>query len=941
MTTGCRRRFPRYCFALLFIYLPLVSISVRADDLDNDFTFASGLIQLGFPDYADKVVQQVLRLHPDQKDRAKLIQAEILISRRKFADAQELVKTMGADNPKAQAISLALAKGYYAAGDMDKAKQLYNNFFKQYEGRTPSDPDLLRFYQDSAYQFGQMLEQAGDKPGAIKAFGLILSTKPDKEVARRLMAKQADLDVQLAAGGSLDQQDKYLSDAKKLCDTIQWGGVDIWFGQSIITAAHIEIVKGKKDAAQKLLRDNMEILKGIDQLLVEQNLPLSESPMAGARYLLGDLFKEQADGLSKNKDKQTEAMEAYVSALTEYYNVFAKYAESEWAPQAGLKAQQVKDILEGVYKKKVKVDLGTFQSKAAASQFHLADNLYRQKKYKEAVEEYLKILNQFPETESSPAALTSLALCYANLQDKLMVKMVCNYIGERFAGKDPAAIALMTVGKLYLDNKDEPMYTLVYDTYLKYFPKHERAAGVLFTLAGLRRQAGDTVGAEKLYDRIAKNYPKDQFYPKALNQMAWGRFLATNYAGAIQYFINYVQVAQPSPDKAQAQFALADCYRMTGKLAEAMAGYEQLIQWLAPKENPFSTSAADAKKNADVLENAAFQRCYCLGKLKEPAASVPDYRDKAIKGYDQFIAMFPQSKLASRALSGKGTIQLELGKFDIAAKTFDELAAKYPDSEEGKSALFALVRSAMEIKQYDQAKSAFEKMVGNEGKYSPDQFARIGQMMLDAKLYPQAVEAFKRVIGSSTQDKNLLEMSYFGMGRALFEQKKYEDAIKSLEDLMEKYPRSGLFYEAKFTLGSAYREVNRLDDATLALGDVFRYADKPQLINKASFDLGMIQEQQGQKQQALASFLRVALLADPNDPELRPIIEQSLVEAIKLGMDMERYQDVSDCCDQYLKLFPSSDKIETIRKYRGDAKLKASAPPPPAQPPTTAPAPGK
>jgi tetratricopeptide (TPR) repeat protein len=122
---------------------------------------------------------------------------------------------------------------------------------------------------------------------------------------------------------------------------------------------------------------------------------------------------------------------------------------------------------------------------------------------------------------------------------------------------------------------------------------------------------------------------------------------------------------------------------------------------------------------------------------------------------------------------------------------------------------------------------------------------------------------------------------------------------------------------------------------------VFRYADKPQLINKASFDLGMIQEQQGQKQQALASFLRVALLADPNDPELRPIIEQSLVEAIKLGMDMERYQDVSDCCDQYLKLFPSSDKIETIRKYRGDAKLKASAPPPPAQPPTTAPAPGK
>ena len=160
-----------------------------------------------------------------------------------FAEAEELVKAMGASNPKAQAISLALAKGYYVLGETDKAKQLYNDFFKQYEGRVPTDPDLLRFYQDSAYQFGQMLQMAGDREGAIKAYSRVLATNPDRNVSRRLMSDQAELYVKVAAEGAPDQREKNLGEAKKLCETIQWGGMDIWFGQSIITMAHIAMEK--------------------------------------------------------------------------------------------------------------------------------------------------------------------------------------------------------------------------------------------------------------------------------------------------------------------------------------------------------------------------------------------------------------------------------------------------------------------------------------------------------------------------------------------------------------------------------------------------------------------------------------------------------------------------------------------------------------------------
>ena len=914
------------CFSLLLIGMP-----VLADEIDDEFRFASALIEWGFPDYADKVVQQILRQFPSQQDRAKLIQAEVLISRRKFTEAEDLVKAMGAGNPKAQAITLALAKGYYAMGETEKAKQLYNDFFKLYEGKVPTDPDLLRFYQDSAYQFGQMLETAGDKEGAIKAYARVLSSNPDRNTTRLLQAQQAELYVQVAQSGPVDQREKNLTAAKKLCDEIQWGGLDIPFGQSIITAAHIEIVRGNTAAAQKVLQNNLDILKEIDTYLKDSGLPMSVSPMAGARFLLGDLLEKDANALSKNKEKVNEAIQTYARALTEFYNVFAKYGDSDWGSQAGMRAQQIKTILEEQYGKKINVDLGQFQTKAAETQFRLADNLFRQKQYQSAVSEYLKNLNQFPETDASVAALGNLAIAYASENDPFMVKVVSLYMGERFAGRPRAALGLLALGKHYFDLKDEPMYMFAYETYLQYFPQDERAAAILFTLATMRTEAGDPAGAAKYFQQIVSNYPKDKYYTKAINQLSWGYYASSNYEGAAKSFALYVAEAQPSPDKAKAQFMLADSYRQLGKFPEALAEYEKLVQWLAPKNNPFATSAADVRKNSELLEKAVYQRAYCYSRIGGSPDVVKDNREKSIRGYDMFIQLFPQSDMASSAMNAKGTVQLELGQFDAATKTFDELAAKYPQSEEGKSALFALVRSALEIKQYDQAKSAFAKMLTGGGQYTADQFVRIGQMMLDGGQYPEAIKAFEK-IETMTEERTLLERSLYGLGRALYETKQYTEAIKALESMLERYPKSGLFYGSKFMLGEAYRETQRLDDAVKALSDVFRSSSDPMLINRASMALGAIQILQGDKMGALASYQRVALLTDTSKPEFRPLVEESLVKAIDLAMELGRYQDVQDSCDQYLKDFPAGDKIEVVRKAKADAKLKAAQAPAPVQP---------
>jgi len=900
-----------------------VAAGVNETPLDREFRFASGLVEMGFPDLAEKVVGRILKKHPDQKDRAKLINAEILISQRKFDEVEKLLKGLPPDAPKTQAIRLALANAYYRFGDVDKAKAGYEAFFHQYRGKVPTDPDLRRFYQESAYRFAQMLKKAGDFEGAVKAYSRLLATRPDKALARRLMTEEAELYVKLAEKATGENRKRWLEEASRLCEQVQWGGLDIWFGQSIITMAHIEMVRGANGAARKVLKSNMDIFKEINDYMKERGLPLRESPMAGARFLLGKLYEEQGRHLLNSRAKSDEAVKVLVKALREFYNVFAKYGDSDWGREAGVRAKAIKELLESLGKT-VKVDLGAHAAQAAATEFRLGDDLFRDRHYHEAADEYVRVLNRYPEGGEAVKALGRLGLCYANLGDDLSVKMVVNYLGERFARNADAPTGLLGVGKWYFDHGRTNMFLYVYDRYLEYFPRHDRAPAVMYTLGGLLRKAGDKKRARQYFDRILKDYPHSSYYLKTLQRQAWDYYEAGQYEKAAGMFARYVAASQPGHSKAQAEYSLADCYLKQKKYAAALKEFEKLIVWLAPSDSAYNAVAGEAVKNRKLLERAAFFRGFCLARVAAPKEKVKAYRIKSVKAFKQFLALFPKSELAPKAMSSLGTVELDLGLFDQATKTFERLAQKYPNSPEGRSALFALIRAAMEVGRHEIAKDALNKMLASASAYTAQDFAWVGQMMLDAGLYDYALKSFNKAYHLGGE-RAAVERSLFGMGKAAFELKQYDQAVKYLEELLTRYPHSALFYQSKLILGKAYRALGRLDDAVGALRDVFRFADNNVLINRANLMYGQIKEEQEQPKAALASYQRIALLADPNDPELRPMIKDALWRSIQLGMKIGLYDDVMDSCDQYLKLFSESERISEVRDIKAQARLKAAA----------------
>lgn len=893
--------------------------------IDEDFEFAAGLISFepSFPDYAKKVVDAILVKDPTQRERTKIIEAEILIKNRKYAEAEALVREMGMDNPRAQAISLALGKNYFAVGETDKARELYDGFFKLYEGKAPTDKDVVLRYRDAAYQYAQMKEMIDDFEGAAVSYKRVEDITESADLKRLMQLARAQALVKAAEKKSGDDKEKLLKEVLTLCETLQWGGMDLPFVDSIVIMANVELARGNADAARKVLMSNMDIIKPIDETLKELGLPMRESPMAGARSLLGRLWKEEADRLAGQTGKENEAIGAYSKALGEYYNVFVKYGDSPSGPTAGIMAKEIKSTLETKYGKTVKIDLGDIdQSKIVGTEFKMADNLFRQKKYPEAAAEYLKVLERFPEAgELSIGALGNLAQCYMHQGDHLYAKMVALYLGERFAAKsDIPARALVSLGKLYEDSGNAEMGLYMYNKYLKYCPTDSRAGQILFYLASKAQQAGNQEQADAFYAKIITDYPQDQNYTKALSRRAWRAYQDKDYAGAVEGMKLYIEDSkgQPSPTLAQAMFALGDAYRQTGDLPNAVRQFNTLVNAISPDGNPYGRSAEDLQRNRVLLEQARFYLAFSLSRLPSDAT-----RKAAIGKLDEFLQYHANSALAPKALNLKGSLQLAL-KDPAANDTFAQLARDYPDTDEGKNAQYARINGALELGQFAQAKEALGAMLASPGSYSVGEFARVGQAMLDKEQWAEAAQAFEQVNGK-TDDRALLERALYGIGAARYELDDYAGAVEVLDEMMQRWPNSSLFYPAKFTLARANIQLMNLSAAKVAINDIFKYARDPEVVNDTSLLYADVLKAEGDQTGALAAYKRLEYFGGGKTEKARKQIETAILEGLALASEMGRYAEVIESADRYLELYPTSAKVSEIRQRRSTASLQLAA----------------
>lgn len=743
-----------------------------ASAFEEEIRFIEGLTELGFPTLADKVLFRTLEKYPDAKPAAPELKIRILIAERKFDEALEKVPTIGNPEPT----WLFLAESANAANRKAVAEEAYKNYFK-----VASEPDA-----QAAFNYGGLLEERGDINAAIELYERVDSRPTNARLAALLVEKDPDR-------------------ALKLAEEVQLGGLDLWFGQAVVTWAQLMIERGEVEEAQAVLETQIELLRQISASVTP-----SAAPIAGARYFLGICY-EQADRKAE--------------ALTQFYNVYAKYGDSEWGPQAHEKAVELRDWFEG-QGRTVRIDLGANIAKMEESRFRVARRLFFDRQYADAIPAYLEALNEYPEGGEALTALRELTLSYLYLGDSLHAKAAAAYTGERFADREAAANVLLAAGKTALDQKQNELAWWMYDQYFQFFPNHGRAPAVLYSLSGLRKN-------EDYLFQILENYPDSPYAARARGRLAWIAYENKDYQLAAERFEQYIEAENDAEKQTRAHFALGESYRHQESWSAGLACFQTLEKDLTQAAESFGVSNETLEFNKPFIEKIIFYQGTCLAALGET--------DSAVEAFDRFIENFQGSEFIEQAHFAKGSALIDAGRWAEA------LAALKPFDDES--------------------------------------------------------------------DRRFLEPVLFYRGQAYAETGQNEEAIQSLEILLNRWPESAFFFEAKFVQGRAFAAAGQNEEAVRVLSDILSFATDDELMHRASLALGRAQVDPNEK---LASFQRVALLADPEKHS--DLIAEALFESLPLYLELNRPQDLIIDAERLTAEFPMFGKTEDIALLKTKAE---------------------
>jgi tetratricopeptide (TPR) repeat protein len=992
---------------LLSVSLPSLCALAQAgaadQELREEFQYIDLLQQLRMPDIAEEVIGEARKRFPEAAAQFKVRETQGLLWQGKFDEVQKIVDAIpdknGADY---WALTLAMADSYYAYGKYADADKLYLGFFKKIDKPTPA---LVSFYRDSAYKYAQMLLYLGKDREALEAYKRLFKVPLEEDVARNVHADMAELMLKLAPDIQ-KKEDKaaMLKEAEGVVDKLLWKQ-DIWFGKAIVMKAHIFLLRGDVKGAQELVENYMPQLKTIHDALREQDSDGSQgllrmSPMPQCRYLLAVLLMNEAlaevkkdggsddtikDLLLGERDPQTRQRKGN-GAFTHFINVFIRFPESQWAAEAGERSEAIRKLIKDRYNADLRTPVTAEQmAKVRQMQFAGARLVFSQNLFKDAAEKYVLVLNQFPESAESVAALGDLAVCYIELSDKdpeamLMADTVTSHLAERFCDNakltKEAGDQVRRIGEHYSELKMEDKKRETYAMFFQNYPTHYAAGQLVMSFGEREFQAKNYAGAMVYYKQIAEIYTNSPYYFDALNRMAQVYKEENDRVKEIQtldFYVNRLSATdRPGHAFVVGKFRQADAYREYGNelvnaaatnenaeavqavqtnavtwLTRAVVGFGSVAKLLSDHPAAYQTNDEEKKRNEQMKEMATFTKAVCLTRIQYPQDKLPIFRKGAIAAFEEYVKQYPQGTLAPKAQLQIGTLYTILQDVPNAQAAFEKLSKEYASSDEAKNSVPMLAASLIDMGLRGEGVAKYRQMFAAGGTYTEGQFMAAGKALEDAKEYDMALQAYDKVLATA-KEVSVVAPAKLGRARALTGQKRYADARKLLSEftqdkelskLMIVVDANMLLVEVASEEGKTERDDNertRLFNAAIdALKVVKKYrTDEIQqkeldlasgeiLLRKmdAEKKLGLNEKVTETRGKTIVAFQGIIYSINPGNAKLAAVLEKAYFYCVPLMLEHKKYRETIEDCETYLRIFPDGRYKTDIQNWLNQAKI--------------------
>jgi len=672
----------------------------------------------------------------------------------------------------------------------------------------------------------------------------------------------------------------------------------------------------KRDEA----KSEVESIKGMlgkDERTVTTEKVQSQLATSTSEVEINEEEKEEEESAVENKEIRSEDIVRLASSTTTTINIERRIIEK----------QAVSEEERRVY----------------AS----AQELYKQKKYKEALSNLRYYMDNYPRSELSDDVSFLIGDCYFYLAEKGDV-----------SSYQPAISAFQLALALYPDSKDVPWgffqmansywkMKYYYEAYenclllIERYPDAEYIPDARFWVAEYYFQSDEFEKARNLFQDFIIKYPQDDHLKQAVFRIAdcyaglkeYGK-AKKYYEDALNRWASYSRLFPEtlfylgltylkSGDHARARSLfflglnifpeedynhiilakIGDTYHIEGKVEEALKIYSQ-NGLLYPESKGALISEM---KMADIgVNNPGF---FNYNQYLEP-----------LKVYQQVIEKYPVTDLAEEALYKQGFAFSEQKRYQDAIVSLKAILEDYPDSDLSRKAFYnvqeilcKLIDSYFSEGKYYFILDAYRK---NKDPFLDDSkntktLFQVGDSFRQAGLYDDALEIYKKA--RRIYPRNYPEDALIlRMGEIYVLEKKYAKAKKVFQKLIKDFPKSGYRKLAFHGLADSYFQQGSYEKARLAYLTALEGDQRIPRDIKGFFCLGECYQNMGDIPLSVESYRKAIQTAEnlEKDQVEDEFVIKSYFRVADCLYQSQRYLDSVEVYTQAAQLYPEDDRAQ-------------------------------
>ncbi len=461
----------------------------------------------------------------------------------------------------------------------------------------------------------------------------------------------------------------------------------------------------------------------------------------------------------------------------------------------------------------VRLPEGVSAPATTTGNFELANALFNQKKYMEALENYEKFIRESPNASDVPEAIYRMGLCYYRQEYYSQAISTWEGLEAKYPQHERTEEAAFQIGDTYFRAQKYDKAVETYKKILARYPNNPNIMEANLKIGQAYYNSGDDEKALTEIDAFLRKYPDDPKSVETLDIVESSLDRYESHRGdrkrGVTLLSGIVESYPRSKLASEAQYRLARRFFNVKDYQNAAAEFEKL-----------SLNYADSPHIAE----GQFYSGECLYLLK----NYPD----SIQAFQRFLKNFPTSEFASAALFHMGTAQYNSQNYNDAIGAYQMLILQYPTSEYSSAALFNTALCQKKMLKLVEAADSYMKLALN---YPADQNATFAllenaKIKQELKQHGEAILTLKDLDAKVKNGDELKQEINFLIADNYFANNDPEEAKKSLNTVLSLEPRGSAWkLEAYRKLGEIHEKQEDWSGAVRAYEDAARMSGNAQI----------------------------------------------------------------------------------------------------------------